>query len=67
MTDKWTVGSNKEGLYNGTNPPKKKKKEREEEKRKKRKKGGDQESEDSSIERTQPKGIHLVPDPTPRI
>ena len=30
MADKWTIGSNKEGLYNGINPSlKKKKKERE--------------------------------------
>ena len=30
MTDKWTMGSNNEGLYNGINPSCKKKKERKE-------------------------------------
>ena len=35
MTDKWTVGSNNEGLYNGVNPSCKKKKEKEGKRKKK--------------------------------
>ena len=46
MTDKWTMGSNNEGLYNGINPSckRKKKKKRKKGKRKEKRKRGDQET-----------------------
>ena len=62
MTDKWTMGSNNEGLYNGINPSCERKKER----RKRKEKGRDQETT-TVAPKEQPKGIHIIQDQTPRI
>ena len=58
MTDKWTMGSNNEGLYNGINPSC--------EVEEKKKKGRDQETT-TVAQKEQPKGIHIIQDQTPRI
>ena len=52
MADKWTMGSNNEGLYNGVRPPE------EGDTRKKRKK--DQEIITVASGRIQPKGRHFI-------
>ena len=51
MANKWTIGSNNEGLYNGVRPP-------EEGHEKKRKK--DQEIITVASGRIQPKGRHFI-------
>ena len=51
MTDKWTMGSNNEGLYNGINPSCRKKGKKE--------KGKDQETT-TVAPKEQPKGIHII-------
>ena len=50
MTDKWTMGSSNEGLYNGVSPP-----ERRGEKKKKH-----QETTTVAPGKIQPKGNHLI-------
>ena len=52
MTDKWTMGSSNERLYNGVSPPER----REEEKKKKK----HQETTTVAPGKTQPKGNHLI-------
>ena len=51
MADKWTIGSNNEGLYNGVKPP-------EEDTREKKKKH--QERVTVASGRTQPKEKHFI-------
>ena len=59
MTDKWTIGSSNEGLYNGVRPPEKKKK------RKRKKKTGEKKKKHQEITtvasgKIQPKRKHLI-------
>ena len=53
MTDKWTMGSNNEGLYNGINPS--------------CEKGGRDQETTTVAPKEQLKGIHIIQDQTPRI
>ena len=52
MTDKWTIGSSNEGLYNGISPP--------EERGTKRKKKKHQEITTVASEKIQPKRKYLI-------
>ena len=51
MTDKWTIRSNNEGLYNGVKPPKEKAREKKKE---------HQGKATVAPERTQPKEKHFI-------
>jgi len=53
MADKWTIGSNNEGLYNGVRPPEEKKKTHEKKKK-------HQEIITVASGRIQPKGKHFI-------
>ena len=60
MADKWMIGSNNEGLYNGINPSQRR--------REKRKGKGSQETTTVAPEKVTPsEGIYLIQDQTPRI
>ena len=59
MTDKWTMGSSKERLYNGVSPSRKGGK-------KKRKKRKHKERTTVASGKIQPKTNHLIQDHTPR-
>ena len=61
MANKWTIGSNNEGLYNGINPSQKWGE-------RKRKEKGNQETTTVAPEKvTPPEEIYLIQDQTPRI
>ena len=60
MTDKWTMGSGNEGLYNGINPL-------QEGGRKRKKKEDHQETTTVAPGKIQPKRRHFIQDHTPRI
>ena len=59
MADKWTIGSNKEGLYNGINPSEKKKK--------KEKKGSQETTTVAPEKKTLSEEIYLIQDQSSRI
>ena len=54
MADKWTIGSNKEGLYNGINPSQKK------EEKKKERKGSQETTTVAPEKKTLPEEIYLI-------
>ena len=62
MADKWTIGSNKEGLYNGINPSQKKGGEK-----RKEEKGKSRNNYCSTGKKTLPEEIYLIQDQSPRI